>query len=205
MPPSDIQDLKLAAAGDLDALRRIMPLVYEHARCIARSIIANDRARQWVHASSLVSLAYMRLIEQRRVDFADEARVIATLTRIMRRVIVDIVRRETALKRGGGKRGRAGHISRVGLHADGLAPRRVQVDALEIEDAMVALAAVCHESARVAELRLWGGMELEQIGAALDMPLSRVRSRWNRAKAWLSRELVSDAGGSRSLSAADDD
>jgi len=182
MPSDDFADLRRAAAGNLEALRRVMPLVYEHARRIAHGIIDHDRARQWIHASSLVNLAYIRLAEQRKVDFADEARVIATLTRIMRRVVVDIVRRETALKRGGG-------VSRIGLHTDGLTRRRTQVDALDIEDAMVALAAVCNESARVAELRLWGGMELEQIATALDMPLSRVRSRWNRAKAWLALQL----------------
>lgn len=183
MEHDEFLDLKRAAAGNLEALRRIMPMVYDHARRIAQGLIANDRAKNWVHASSLVNMAYLRLAKQRKVDFDDEARVIATLTRIMRRVIVDIVRRETALKRGG-------KVNRIGVHADGLARRRTQVDALEIEDAMVALAAVCDESARVAELRLWGGMELEQIAAALGVPLSRVRSRWNRAKAWLARELT---------------
>lgn len=182
MGAEDLRDLKRAAGGNLEALHRVMPLVYEHARHVAGTILAADRARHWVRASSLVNLAYLRLIEHRRFNFDDEAKVIAALVRIMRRVIVDVVRRETALKRGG-------HVSRVGLHADGLSERRTRVDAIELEDAMEALAAVCNESARVAELRLWGGMELEQIAAALDMPLSRVRSRWNRAKAWLTREL----------------
>lgn len=69
---------------------------------------------------------------------------------------------------------------------------------------MVALAAVCNESARVAELRLWGGMELEQIAAALDMPLSRVRSRWNRAKAWLAHELSTTGGAVRARDTLDE-
>lgn len=196
MPKDNFQDLKRAASGNLEALQRIMPLVYDHARQVAGRIIARDRARRWVHASSLVGMAYLRLVEQRKVDFDDEARVMATLTRIMRRVVIDTVRRERALKRGG-------RFSRVSMHTDGLAPRRTQVDALEIEDAMVALAAVCDESARIAELRLWGGMELEQISTALGMPLSRVNSRWNRAKAWLARELAASEG--RGRSATDDE
>ncbi len=183
MPDDSFRDLTRAASGDLDALGRVMPKVYEHARNIARRIVAGDRAQRWVHASSLVSMAYLRLTNHNKVDFNDEARVVATLTRIMRRVVIDVARREQALKRGG-------RMSRVSMHTDGLVARRTQVDALEIEDAMVALAAVCDESAAVAELRLWGGLELEQIATALDMPLSRVRSRWNRAKAWLARELA---------------
>jgi DNA-directed RNA polymerase specialized sigma24 family protein len=90
------------------------------------------------------------------------------------------------------------------MHTDGLVPRQTQVDALEIEDAMVALAAVCNESAAVAELRLWGGLELEQIATALDMPFSRVRSRWNRAKAWLARELTESEARTSKGSVAND-
>lgn len=185
MPSDDLEDLTLAAAGDLDALHRVMPLVYERARAIAHQTLSGDRAERWVRASSLVNRAYLRLVEQRELDFADEARVTAALATIMRRIVIDIARRETSLKRGGDR-------SRVGLRAVEVADDEPRVDALELEDAMVALAAVSDESARVAELRLWGGMELEQIAVALDMPFSRVRRRWNRAKAWLARELRPD-------------
>jgi RNA polymerase sigma factor (TIGR02999 family) len=197
MPDDSFRDLTRAASGDLDALTRVMPKVYEHARNIARRIVAGDRAQRWVHASSLVSMAYLRLAKHDKIDFNDEARVVATLTRIMRRVVIDVVRREQALKRGG-------RMSRVSMHTDGLVPRQTQVDALEIEDAMVALAAVCNESAAVAELRLWGGLELEQIATALDMPFSRVRSRWNRAKAWLARELTESEARTSKGSVAND-
>lgn len=198
MDNDSFRDLTRAASGDLDALGRVMPQVYDHARNIARQIVAGDRAQRWVHASSLVSMAYLRLANQEKVDFNDDARVIATLTRIMRHVVIDVVRREQALKRGG-------RMSRISMHSDGLVPRRTQVDALDIEDAMVALAAVCSESAAVAELRLWGGLELEQIATALDMPFSRVRSRWNRAKAWLARELTEGDTRATKGSVADDE
>lgn len=179
----ELDDLKQAAAGDLEALHRVGPLMYDRIRGIAHDVLANDRARRWVRASSLVSMAYLRLTEQKKeVDFADEARMTAAIVTIMRRIVVDVVRRERALKRGGG-------VSEVGLHANEIAERRLPVDALDVEDAMVTLSAVNAESARVAELRLWGGMELQQIAVALDIPLSRVRSRWNQAKAWLQREL----------------
>ncbi len=184
----EFDDLKRASSGDLDALHRVMPLIYDRARQIAEAMLAGDRARQWVAASSLVNRAYLRLTEHREVDLADEARVMATLATIMRRIVIDVARREKALKRGGA-------MQRISLSAAAAIDTTSPIDALEIEDALVALAAVSPDAARVAELRLWGGLTLEQITLALDMPLSRVRSNWNLAKAWLAREL---AAGERS-------
>lgn len=177
-----LDDLRQAAAGDPEALHRVMPLVYERVREVAGQLLYGDRAGRWVRASSLVNRAVVRLLDQRNVDFADEARVTAVLATIMRRLVVDIARRETALKRGGG----AVHVS---LNTGRLAGDHGDLDALEIEDALVALAVVSPDAARIAELRLWGGMELEQIAVALDVPFGRVRRRWNLAKAWLAREL----------------
>lgn len=176
-------DLTRAAAGDLDALHRVMPLVYDRARQIAGGLLAEDRAKQWVRASSLVHQAYLRLAEQRNLDGADEARVIGTLATIMRRIVVDIARREQAAKRGGDRQ-------RISLHTGDLADAQSPIDALEVEDALVALAAVSPEAARVAELRLWGALTLEQTALVLDVPFSRVRTLWTRAKAYLARELA---------------
>jgi RNA polymerase sigma factor (TIGR02999 family) len=180
-------DLSLAAAGDLDALSRVMPLVYARAREVAAALLAGDRAARWVRASSLVHRAFVRLVQRPDVDFADQARVTAVLTTIMRRLVIDIARHELAQARGGGH-------TRISLYAaesdaadDSDAGR---IDALDMESSLLALQAVDPEAARVAELRLWGGMEFEQIAIAMDVPFSRVRRRWNLAKAWLTRDLV---------------
>lgn len=194
-PPAD---LSLAAAGDLDALSRVLPLIEDRVREIAAQVLRGDRAQRWVQASSLVQRAFLRLLDQRAVDFGDQARVTAVLATIMRRVVIDIARHETALRRGG-------DASRVALHQWGEAAERNGhagragrgeaggggggVDALEIEDALVALSAVAPDAARVAELRLWGGMEFEEIAVATDATPARVRALWNRAKAWLAREI----------------
>jgi len=165
-----------------------MPLVYERAREIAGRMLASDRAERWVQASSLVQRALVRLMDQRQVDFGDEARVTAVLATIMRRIVIDIARRETADKRGGG-------AARVSLHSDhgaGEDGAPAHINALEVEDALVALSAVSPEAARVAELRLWGGMELSRIAIATGLPEHRVRTLWNAAKAWLARDLGRD-------------
>jgi RNA polymerase sigma factor (TIGR02999 family) len=183
VPSWDRDDLARAAEGNPGALERIMPVVQDRVRQLAAEMLAGDRAARWVQASSLVQQALLRLLDQRQVDFADSARVTAVLATIMRRVVVDIARRETAAKRGGG-------APRVSLASWNGAVAPDHLDALAFEDALATLARIDAEAAHVAELRLWGGMELVHIAAATALPPSRVRSLWNRAKAWLARELA---------------
>lgn len=185
LDPSD--DLRRAAAGDPRALERVLPLIHSRIHEVASQVLAGDRVARWVQASSLVQQALLRLVEQRTVNFEDEARVMAVLTTLMRRIVVDVARRETADKRGG-------RVPRVSLHSEP-GPREVaapRIDALEIEDALVALSNVDPEAARVAELRLWGGMELAQIAVAVDIPAAKARRLWHRGKAWLARDLAGE-------------
>lgn len=186
-PTPDIsEDLVRAASGDASALERVLPLVHERVREIATQVLDGDRARRWVQASSLVQRAMIRLLDQREVDHADAARITAVLATIMRRMVIDIARRETADKRGG----QSPHISLQSWHSRAPAARaKPTIDALEIEDSLVALAAVDADAAHVAELRLWGGMDLESITIATGDPRSRVRTLWRRAQAWLARDL----------------
>ncbi|HYE60749.1 MAG TPA: ECF-type sigma factor [Phycisphaerales bacterium] len=166
------------------AIDRVLPLVYGRAREVAQQLLEGDRARQWVQASSLVQRAVIRLIDQKTVNFNDSARVTAVLATIMRRIVVDIARHETAEKRGG-------NLPRVALHL--AAPQAVQtrqVDALELNDALEALAARDPVAARVAEMRLWGGMDLDAAAAALGESPAHTRTVWNRAKAYLARDLT---------------
>ncbi|MFO0826589.1 MAG: ECF-type sigma factor [Phycisphaerales bacterium] len=163
----------------------LLPLVYERAMDIANRTLRGDRAKRWVRASSLVHMAFLRLLEQGGLDLGDdrpqEARLLAALTAIMRRTVVDVARAALAQKRGSGMK--------ISLHTQHLPAAKPAIDVVEIDDALAALGRICEESAKVAELRLWGGLEFEQIALATNLPLSRVRSRWNRAKAFLAKDL----------------
>jgi RNA polymerase sigma-70 factor (ECF subfamily) len=180
-------DLVLASAGDPQALQRIIPLIDERIATIAREILRQDQAAAWVNASSLVGRAYVRLLGQRNIDFADEARVLAVLASIMRRIVIDIARRETAIKRGGG-------MPSVSLHSRELIDGGRQIDALELEDAIVTLANFSPERARIAELHLWGGMTFKQIALAMEMSEEAIQKRWASAKAWLASTLTERQG-----------
>lgn len=186
--PKDLEECLALLRTSPGAVDRVLPIVYGRAREVALQLLDGDRARQWVQASSLIQRAMIRLIDQRTVDFEDIARVTAVLATIMRRIVVDIARRETAEKRGG-------KLPRLVLHlaAPQAAPSNA-IDALEINDALDALAVRDPVAARVAEMRLWGGMDLEAAAAALGESLSQTRAIWNRAKAYLARDLSGSVG-----------
>lgn len=180
-------DAAPAAATSVEAAADagLFPLVYERAMEIAARTLRGDRANRWVRASSLVHMAFLKLLEEGGLapggDKPQEARLLAALTTIMRRTVVDVARAALAQKRGGGMR--------ISLHTQHLKAATPAIDVVEIDDALAALGRVCAESAKVAELRLWGGLEFEQIALATGLPFSRVRSRWNRAKAFLAKDL----------------
>ncbi|MBS0196223.1 MAG: hypothetical protein JSR77_05640 [Planctomycetes bacterium] len=187
LPPSELAACLHASRADPVAMDRILPLVYDRAREIALQVLDGDRAQLWVDASSLVQRAMIRLLDQEQVDLQDAARLSGVLAKIMRRIVVDIARQETADKRGGG-------MARVSLHAlYGREPSdedaRV-VSALEFEDALDALTKDNPEAALVAEMRLWGGMDLIATSAAIGQTYANTRTLWNYAKAWLARELA---------------
>ncbi len=169
-----------------ESLRTAMPRVYERARALSGMILRGDRARRWVRPSSLVQRTMVKFMEMPNTDPDDEARTTATLATLMRRVMVDIARRRTARKRGAGRHELSLHALR---ECAGPRSQEPAVDPLELEDALNALAVLDAEGARVAELRIWGGMEFEAIARATDAPLIRVRRCWSRAKAWLAAEL----------------
>lgn len=181
-------DLMKASAGDRDALGRVAPLISGRISTIARDILKRDRAADWVNASSLIGMAYIKLLGQRNVNFADEARVMAVLTTIMRRIVVDIVRQQTAEKRGGG-------LANVSLHSGELVGDLRRVGALEIEDAISSLARFSPDRARIAEMHLWGGMNFRQIAVVMDLSEDTVRARWTSAKAWLTTALADQPAG----------
>lgn len=185
-PTAFVADLH---ASDIDpaTMEKLMPFVYERARDIAVQVLVGDRAGQWVDASSLVQRTMVRLLGQERVDLADAARLSGVLATIMRRIVVDIARHETADKRGGGVPVISLHAMRG--HGQSRHPAR-SVSALELDDALGALARIDPPAARVAEMRLWGGMDLVAISSALGQTYANTRTLWNYAKAWLAQELA---------------
>ena len=168
--------------GDDDALARLTPLVYDELHRLAHRYMRGERAGHTLQTTALVHEAYMKLVDSRHVGWQSRAHFFAIAAQLMRRVLVDVVRRQRFQKRGGGWR-------QVTL-ADGVQlAANVSPDVVAVDDALKELAKLDPRKARVVELRFFGGLSLEETAEALGVSTDTVGRDWRAAKAWLTREL----------------
>jgi RNA polymerase sigma-70 factor, ECF subfamily len=168
--------------GDDDALARLTPLVYDELHRLAHRYMRGERAGQTLQTTALVHEAYIRLVDSRRVSWQSRAHFFAIAAQLMRRILVDVVRRQRFQKRGGGWR-------QVTLADGSQLAANVSPDVVAVDDALQELAKLDPRKARVVELRFFGGLSLEETAEALSVSTDTVGRDWRAAKAWLTREL----------------
>jgi RNA polymerase sigma factor (TIGR02999 family) len=174
------QLLRAWREGEPAALDRLMPLVYDELRRLAKGRMRNS-AGATLQPTALVHEAFLRLVGH-PVDWQDRGHFFAVASRAMRRVAVDHWRAQGALKRGGDQ------LHWV-LESDEAAIEPRGVDLLALDHALSRLEQMSPQQARVVELRYFGGLSLEEIAEALDRSRSSVFRDWRAARAWLYREL----------------
>ncbi|MEO8563573.1 MAG: sigma-70 family RNA polymerase sigma factor [bacterium] len=182
--PRDVTALLLAwREGDAQAGERLLPLVYDELhRQAARAMRREDEAHT-LQATALVHEAYLRLVDQRRVEWKSRAHFFGVAAQAMRRVLVDHARGRLAEKRGGA-------MQRVTLGDAGAhASADPELDVLALHEALERLAALDPEQARLVELRYFGGLGIEETAEALGVSGATVKREWAVARAWLRREL----------------
>lgn len=174
--------LRAWRSGDAGALDRLVPLVYDDLRRMARNQLRHERPNHTLQATAVVNEVYLRLPGVEHLDWQDRAHFFAIAARLMRRVLVDAARARKYQKRGGGAR-------RVTLDERLLvAPERPQ-DLVALDEALEALAHVDARKSRVVELRYFGGLGLKETAAVLGISSDTVTRDWKMAKLWLLREL----------------
>jgi len=179
----DVTALLLAwRSGDEAALGRIVPLVHDELRKIARRCLRGEHADGNLHTTALVNEAYLRLIDARQVDWQNRVHFLAMSARLMRRVLVDAARARGADKRGGAAV-RVSLSEALGRSED-LGP-----DVVELHDALEHLDQVDARKARLVELRFFAGLSVEEAAAVLEISPQTAARDWTFAKAWLRREL----------------
>lgn len=162
-----------------------MPLVYEELRRLARGFMARESRDHTLQPTALVNEAYLRLVDQSRVDWRGRSHFRAVGARVMRRILIDHARRRGGLKRGG-------DLQRVTLGDSILSPSDPDVDLpelLALNDALDELARLDERQARVVELRFFGGMTTVEIAETLGVSERTVADDWKHGRAWLKREL----------------
>lgn len=170
--------------GDGEALARLMPIVYEELRRVARAHLRNERLDHTLDATALVHEAYLRLTGLERMPLHDRTHFLAMAARLMREVLVDHARRKRALKRGGG-------VTLLTLDGVAASAGRGIVDVLALDDALTDLASIDARLGRVVELRFFAGLSVAETMDALGVSSATVERDWTFAKAWLLKRLTS--------------
>jgi RNA polymerase sigma-70 factor (ECF subfamily) len=176
------QLLRAWGAGDEQALEKLMPLVHQQLRRVARYYMARERSGHVLQASALVNEAYLRLFDCRQLNWRDRAHFFAVCAQLMRRILIDIARAKHYQKRGGG----APHVSldeALGLKEP------LNVEILRLNSALDSLGALDPRKGRVVELRFFSGLSVEETAEVLRVSRETVARDWRVAKAWLLREL----------------
>jgi RNA polymerase sigma-70 factor, ECF subfamily len=168
--------------GDRDAFDRLVPLVYDRLRTIARGQLAQGGRGATLDTTALVHEAYLQLADETGVDWQGRSHFYAICARAMRRIVVDFARRRYAKKRGGNK-------PDLTLEPDQIAAQDQLDLVLAVDRAVETLATFNERLARVVECRYFAEMSEEETAAALGVSLRTVQRDWVRARAWLRKEL----------------
>ena len=179
--PSEIvsQLLDEWRAGNNEALRAIVPLVYDELRQVAHHHLRKERPDHTLQSTALVHEAYLRLEKRGTAKFENRAHFLAICAQLMRQILVDYARDRNAAKRRGGDR----------VTLDGLALKGRPVDVMALDDALNELARLDQKQSRIVELRFFGGLSIEETSAVLNLSPMTVKRQWATARRWLHRQL----------------
>jgi RNA polymerase sigma factor (TIGR02999 family) len=184
MPPqSDATELLVAwSSGDESAFDRLVPLVHQELRVLARSYMRRERSGHTLQATALVNEAYIRLIDVNRVQWQNRTHFLAVAAQTMRRILVEFARQRRRQKRGGA-------AIRVTIDDAMDVAQDSSADLVALSDALSALAAFDPRMSQVVELRFFGGLTVQETAEVLNVSPETVMRDWKTAKAWLLREL----------------
>lgn len=170
--------------GDQEALDQVTPILYDELRLLARRYLRMERADHTLEPTALVHEAFLRLVDQRAVDWKSRAHFFGIAAQAMRRILVDHARRQTAAKRGGRQ-------TRVTLEDAAAITDEGTLDLVSIDDALNRLAELDGRQAKVVELRFFAALDNREAAVVLGVSPATVKRDWRMAKAWLARELES--------------
>jgi len=183
MASSDVTQLLVDwGKGDAAALDRLTPLVYDELRRLARAYLRRERSDHTLQSTALVNEAWMRLIDQQRVEWRGRSHFFGIAAQMMRRILVDHARASKAEKRGAG-------AAKLSLDEAIALSGGADVELVALDDALNTLAELDSQQSRIVELRFFAGLSIEETAEALGISPATVKRDWVVAKGWLFREL----------------
>ena len=179
----DITGLLMAwGGGDKAALDRLMPLVYEELRRLARRQMRRERQGDTLQTTALVNEAYLRLVDYERVQARDRNHFLAIAAQAMRRILIERARNRRSDKRGS-------NPQRVSLDEVAEVAEARAADLLALDEALKALSAIDPRKAQLVELKYFGGLTIEEAANVLGVSTPTVERDWHTARIWLYKEI----------------
>jgi len=160
----------------------LLPEVYDELHSLAEKYLRRERKNHTLQPTALVHEAFMRLVDQSRVDWKGRTHFLAVGAEAMRRILIDHARARRRGKRGG-------DWHRVVLSEAEAAQKQDEVDSVALHEALERLAALDEQQARIVELRFFGGLTVEEVAHVLGVSKRKIEGDWTHAKAWLSAQL----------------
>ncbi|HEY2294502.1 MAG TPA: sigma-70 family RNA polymerase sigma factor [Thermoanaerobaculia bacterium] len=187
IPEEVTQLLAAVRQGDGSAMDRLMTLVYDELRAVARRQLRRWHPGQTLDTTALVNEAYLRLVDQAGASWRDRVHFLSVAGVAMRHILVDAARRRVAKKRGG--EGLRITLDELGPDQRGMDAARQAVEILDLDEAMTSLAARNERLSRLVELRFFAGLTEEETAQTLGTSERTVRRDWLKARAFLFHAL----------------
>jgi len=180
--PNDVTRLLIEwSNGDHTALDQLIPLVYDELRRLARGYMRREKQGHTLQTSAVIHEAYLRLVDQKKVQLQNRAQFFGFAAQLMRRILVDHARSRSRIKRGGG-------MQMVSLAEQAVISNDV-AEMIALDDALKNLAEMDPRKAQIVEMRFFGGLTNEEIAEVLRVTTRTVEREWRKAKAWLYRAI----------------
>jgi RNA polymerase sigma factor (TIGR02999 family) len=184
--PEDVTQLLIAwRNGDEGARDELMHLVYKELHRLAHQYMSRERPGHTLQTSALVNETFLRLVDQRDVQWQNRAHFLGIAGQMMRRVLVDYARNRGYAKRGGG-------AHKISLHEELVVSEERAAEVVALDDALRDLARLDERKSQAVELRFFGGLSIEETAEVLGVSPGTVMRDWTLAKAWLRRAMSKD-------------
>jgi RNA polymerase sigma-70 factor, ECF subfamily len=188
---SDAHDVTLLLSalgrGEQDAASKLIPVVYDELRRLAASYMRRERQDHTLQATALVNEAYVKLIEQRSVNWQSRAHFFGVAAQLMRRILIDHARGHLRQKRGG-------EHQKVSLDEAFIFSEQQSAELLALDESLQRLTKMDARQGRIVELRFFGGLSVEEAAEVLKVSPKTVKRDWSVARAWLYADMKEHDG-----------
>jgi RNA polymerase sigma factor (TIGR02999 family) len=183
--PKEISGLlKAWSGGTTEALNELLPVVYDELRKRAHNHLRRERKGHTLQTTGLIHEAFIKLVEQKTVEWQNRSHFFAISSNLMRQILVDYARSRGRVKRGGDAENLPLEEALL------ISAEERNVDLLALDDALNRLAEIDEQQARIVELRYFSGLSIAEVAETLGISIATVNRDWKMAKAWLNYELT---------------